>query len=160
MPELTIDWGEESLKELQTALEQLARADKQTAYRAVLPTAEGLLRRVKNAAPVDTGNLRRGLVLVAEHNRPQGKQAMQVVPTSRMNSVFQRQVIRPGRSASGKKRRTTAYYPASQEYGFATRSGGYVPGRHYMADSMRTGSAAMEKQIIHSLNTELDKIWK
>ena len=78
---------------------------------------------------------------------------------ARANSLLQKQVINPGRTANGKKRSTTAYYPASQEYGFATKNGGRVPGKHYMRGSMAAGSESYREAMLQAIEKNVDEAW-
>jgi hypothetical protein len=50
------------------------------------------------------------------------------------------------------------YYPASQEYGFRTRSGVYVPGFHYLKNALEDNSRKIEKEIVDVLSKEIDKL--
>lgn len=160
MGDILIDWGIESLKDVENSLAEIEGRSKQIAAKAAADAAKRELELVKAAAPVDIGNLRRGLVLITERNKPKAKQVYQVVPTDKMNSIFQRPVKNPGVNAGGKRRRKIAYYPSSQEFGFAKSNGGFVPGKHYMQGTLRKNSAALQLKMELSIMDSLDKEWK
>ena len=121
-------------------------------------------RAVKNSAeiPVLTGTMRKAVRrLRAERSKVKGKQVYRVGFEPAMNSVFQKPIRNPG-EAGGQNDK--AYYPASMEYGFLTRSKGggisYFPGFHFMAaagESVRgEANAAMAKKF----NEAIQKEWR
>lgn len=158
--ELTFTWDADARAEIYDALDRLKEGTQRVAAEAALVPAEAELRAAKAAAPVKTGTLRESLVLHMERNRSYGKQVYDVLPTARANSLLQKQVINPGRTSNGKKRSTTAYYPASQEYGFATRNGGRVPGKHYLAGSMAAGSEGYRTAMLKEIEKNVDEAWE
>lgn len=155
---LTMDLDEDAMRQIYAALERMSQP-KQMAARAALNSAERALAAVRAAAPADTGTLRRGLVLHPERNKPQGKQVYDIWPSPKLNHVFQKQVLNPGRRPDGKRRRTIAYYPASQEYGFDTVNGGHVPGKHYMEGTLQRDSTALRDQMTKDALNEIEKAW-
>ena len=119
-------------------------------------------RAVKNSAeiPVLTGTMRKAVRrLRAERSKVKGKKVYPVGFDPAMNSVFQKPIRNPG-EAGGQNDK--AYYPASMEYGFLTRSKGggisYFPG--FMAaagESVRgEANAAMAKKF----NEAIQKEWR
>ena len=121
-------------------------------------------RAVKNSAkiPVLTGTMRKAVRrLRAERSKVKGKKVYPVGFDPAMNSVFQKPIRNPG-EAGGQNDK--AYYPASMEYGFLTRSKGggisYFPGFHFMAaagESVRgEANAAMAKKF----NEAIQKEWR
>ena len=50
------------------------------------------------------------------------------------------------------------YYPASMEYGFITRDGGYVPGYHYLRDALVDNKAEIERVTVDELAKRIDKL--
>ena len=118
-------------------------------------------RAVRAAAPRgETGMLRRGIIRVGERSRVKGKKVYDLMFNPSMNDVFQKPIKNPG-EAGGKNPK--AYYPASMEYGFLTRSKGggysYVPGYHFMRNAVDESSAASKREMITVLNQEIDKEW-
>jgi hypothetical protein len=114
---------------------------------AVKKGAKLVQKSIQSAAPIDTGELRDGLVIIKEKSQIKGKVAYQITPTRQKNDVYQKPIQNPVRSTA-----KHAYYPASQEYGYFTRRPGggmiyvrsdgrqttvnKVPGKYYM----RTGA--------------------
>ena len=124
----------------------------QLPQRCVTPAArkggQTLLRAVRAAAPVETGDLRRGIVLKPEKSRRRGKKVYQVVFDANMNDVFAKV------SKSGKR----AYYPSSMEYGYVTRNGGYIPGYRFMRDTSNSMENAVKDVMIDVLSKQIDKL--
>ena len=112
--------------------------------------------------PVLTGTMRKAVRrLRAERSKVKGKKVYPVGFDPAMNSVLQKPIQNPG-EAGGQNDK--AYYPASMEYGFLTRSKGggisYFPGFHFMAaagESVRgEANAAMAKKF----NEAIQKEWR
>ena len=57
-------------------------------------------------------------------------------------------------SKNGKR----AYYPASIEYGFKTKNGGYAPGFKFLNNALTDNKNQIEKVIIQTLTDEIDKL--
>lgn len=121
-------------------------------------------RAVKNSAeiPVLTGTMRKAVRrLRAERSKVKGKKVYPVGFDPAMNSVLQKPIQNPGEVGGQNDK---AYYPASMEYGFLTRSKGggisYFPGFHFMAaagESVRgEANAAMAKKF----NEAIQKEWR
>lgn len=116
-------------------------------------------RTIRGEVPVGaTGNLRRSIIRNGERSRTKGKKVFDVYFDRAMNDVLQRPIKNPG-EFGGKS--PYAYYPASMEFGFLTRSKGgglsYVPGYHFMRGGAEDGSAAAKKAMIDVLSAEIDK---
>lgn len=120
----------------QTTVTKSARAGASIAYKSA-----------KANAPVDTGNLKKGLILKRERRRKPGKAVYQVTFDPAMNDVFVKE------SKDGKR----AYYPASQEYGFLTKDGGYIPGYRYLKRSITDNETAIEQKIIETAKKDVEK---
>lgn len=121
-------------------------------------------RAVKNSTEIPelTGTMRKAVRrLRAERSKVKGKKVYPVGFDPAMNSVLQKPIRNPG-EAGGQNDK--AYYPASMEYGFLTRSKGggisYFPGFHFMAaagESVRgEANAAMAKKF----NEAIQKEWR
>jgi hypothetical protein len=50
-----------------------------------------------------------------------------------------------------------SYYPASQEYGFLTVDGGYVPGYRYLRRAITDNETEIEKKVIEVATKEAEK---
>ena len=136
--------------------------------KAVKKGAQVVHKAVQAQAPVDSGNLREGLILIKEKSRTHGKVVYQVVPAREKNAIFQKPIKKPIRSKS-----PLGYYPASQEYGYFTRRPGggmtyvrsdgsratmnKVPGKHYMRTGADAASETAKNLIAKSLLDDITK---
>ena len=77
-----------------------------------------------------------------------GKKVYDLWPDPSYNDVFVKT------SKAGKR----AYYPASIEYGFKTKSGGYVAGFKFLHDSLTDNKSQIENTIVSTLADEIDKL--
>jgi hypothetical protein len=107
-----------------------------------------LLKAVKAAAPVESGDLKSGIILKPEKSKSRGKKVFQVVFSTNMNDVFVKY------SKEGKR----SYYPASMEYGYISRAGNYIPGYRFMRDTADTYDGQVKSTIMSVLLDELDKL--
>lgn len=123
----------------QTAVTQAAKAGATVAFKSA-----------KAKAPVDSGELRRGIVLKGEKGRIKGKKVYDVKISEFLNDVFVKI------SAEGKR----SYYPASQEYGFFAANGRYIPGTRYMRKSLDENPTAIKNATLEKLGKALDKALK
>lgn len=122
---------------------------------------------VRAAAPVgETGQLKRGIIRVGERSRVKGKKVYDLMFDPAKNDIFQKPIPAPGTKHPGRRKTNYkhAYYPASMEYGFLTRSEGggysYVPGYHFMRDATEGASAEASKVMIDQFCTQLEKEWR
>lgn len=106
-----------------------------------------VLKDAKATAPYDTGDLKKGMILDGEKSRYKGKKVYKVVFDPKMNDVFQK------KNANGE---VTAYYPISQEYGFFTKNGRYIPGFKFLHNSLADNAQRMEKTIVTNMKQKID----
>lgn len=156
---LTFTWSTDALVKIDTAMDRIKYGTQRVAAEAAMAPAQAELEAAKTAAPVKTDTLRESLVLHMERNRANGKQVFDVMPTAKANSLLQKEVKNPGIMPGGKKRRNTAYYPASMEYGFMTVNGKHVPGHHYLAGSMAAGSDSYRENMLEAIEKNIDEAW-
>lgn len=95
-----------------------------------------------------TGYLRKAIKEKAEKTRIKGKKVYDLWPDPKFNDVFVKT------SKNGKR----AYYPASIEYGFKTKNGGYAPGFKFLNNALTDNKNQIEKVIIQTLTDEIDKL--
>lgn len=107
-----------------------------------------VLRDAKAHAPVDTGYLKKGIVLKAERSRTKGKKVYRAVFDDKFNDIFQK------KNADGE---VTGYYPVSQEYGYFTKSGRYIPGFRFMHNALNNNSSKMEDVTVSTMIKKIDK---
>lgn len=108
----------------------------------------------RHFAPVDTGQLRRGLKIVGERSKRMGKKTFQVTFDRAKNDIF----AKYGSENPENGIRKRYYYPASQEYGFQTVNGRYIPGYNYLRKSIEVNDNRIEKTMIDVLIEEIEKL--
>ena len=105
------------------------------------------LKQSRANAPVDTGLLKKGIVMKGEKARVKGKKVYRIEFDRNMNDVFQK------KNQEGK---ITGYYPVSQEYGFFAKNGRYIPGYRFISDSLTDNVSKIEKTIVSTMKTKID----
>lgn len=138
------------MKELERAFKELGKVPQTVATQSARAGARIALRAAKKNAPEDTGDLKRGLVMKRERTKVKGKAVYQVTFDRAMNDIFVKV------SRSGKR----SYYPASQEYGFLTVDGGYIPGYRYLRRSIDENKESIEKKVLETAGKAVDKALK
>ena len=159
MADFVINWDDEI--KFERALSRVAKVPQKIATRSAGKGATVVRKAVRNSAPVgDTGQLKRGIVRVGERSSVRGKKVYDLMFDPKKNDIFQKPIKNPG-EAGGKSEH--AYYPASMEYGFLTRSKGkgysYVPGYHFMRDATDEAAPAARQAVIRTATQELNKEW-
>ena len=138
----------EGMEELEKTIRKLGKLPQKCVTKAAKKGAQIALKAAKQKAPFLTGALEEGIILKGEKTRRKGKKVYQVTMNPAMNDVFVKT------TKDGKR----YYYPASQEYGFLTKNGGYVPGFHYLRDSLVDNKERIEKTVVDVLAKEIDKL--
>jgi len=137
----------EGMKELERSIKRLGALPQKCVTPAAKKGATIALKAARQKAPYLTGELESGIILKGEKTTKKGKKVYQVTLDRAKNDVFVKI------SKSGKR----YYYPASQEYGFITRNGGYVPGFHYLRDALAENAGQIEKTVVDELSKRIDK---
>lgn len=106
------------------------------------------LKEIKSRAPVDSGDLKKGLKIYAEKTRKKGKKVFDIRFDRNMNDVFVKY------SKEGKR----SYYPTSQEYGFFARDNSYIPGYRFMRSGLESKKKEIEREIVESTIKDIKKI--
>ena len=138
----------EGLKELERTIRQLGKLPQKCVTPAAKKGARIALKAARAKAPWETGELSNGIVLKGERARKKGKKVYQVTLDPAKNDIFVKT------TKDGKR----YYYPASQEYGFITKDGGYVPGLHYLRNSIDDNKAEIERVTVQELAKQIDKL--
>ncbi|MFB7142075.1 HK97 gp10 family phage protein [Gottfriedia sp. NPDC056225] len=143
----------EGYRRLEQTLEQLDKLPQKIITQAARKGANVVFKQAKKEAPVEIGNLKKGVILRPERTRTKGKKVFQVVMDRAFNRIF----------VKVSKRGKRAYYPASQEYGFFSRGkdgkkGRYIPGYNYLRGSNASKHNEAQQVIIRTMLTEVDKI--
>lgn len=146
--------------QFQKALNRVEKVPQRAVTKAAGKGATVVRKAVRGAVPVDTGQLKRGIIRKGERSRAKGKKVYDLMFDPAKNDIFQKSIKQPG-VAGGKS--PHGYYPASMEYGFLTRSKGgglsYVPGYHFMRDAAQDATAPARQAIIKAFIAELEKAW-
>ena len=138
----------EGMKELERTIRKLGQLPQKCVTPAARKGATIALKAAKANAPFLTGALEEGIILKGEKARKKGKKVYQVTMNPAMNDVFVKT------TKDGKR----YYYPASQEYGFITKGGGYVPGLHFLRDSIDDNKLKIEKTVVDELAKRIDRL--
>nr|WP_280518601.1 HK97 gp10 family phage protein [Lederbergia wuyishanensis] len=136
------------MKKLQRDLKKLGDVPQRTVTAAARKGMNIASKDAKVKAPVQTGDLKKGIKLVGERTRTKGKKVYRVVFDRSMNDVFQK------RNSLGD---ITGYYPVSQEYGFFTKNGKYIPGFYFIRDSLSNNKRKIEDTIVNEMSKRIDK---
>lgn len=151
-----IDLDMSDLTRLGKTIEKLGKLPQKCVTKAARKGGNVVMKAVKQSAPEETGDLKKGIKLKAEKSHTSGKKVYEVTFDAGMNDVFQKPIKNPG-EAGGKNK--TAYYPASMEYGYFSRNGRYIPGYHFMRKSADGSEAEMTGVTIKVLADEVEKEW-
>lgn len=138
----------EGMRELQRSLRQLGKVPQKHVTSSARKGMNIVLASSKVNAPFDTGQLKKGMKLKGEKSRFRGKKVYQVVFDPAMNDVFQK------KNAQGQ---VTGYYPVSQEYGYFSRSGRYIPGYRFIHDSLTSNTEKMSKTMVSEMKKKIDQ---
>ena len=151
---VSIDWSD--FRRLNRTVDKLGRLPQKCVTKAARKGGNLVLKAVRQKAPVDTGDLKRGLRLKGEKSRVKGKKVFDVVFDAGMNDVFQKPIQNPGEAGGQSK---IAYYPASMEYGYFARNGRYIPGYHFMRGAAEESEESAAGVTVQVLSDELEKEW-
>lgn len=138
----------EGMKELQKSVDKLGKVPQKYVTTAAKKGMNIAIKAARKNAPIDTGELKRGMKLVGEKASVKGKKVYQVVFDKDKNDIFQKK---------NKEGKVIGYYPASQEYGFFAKNGRYIPGYHFLEKSLTSNSGAIENKIVDEMGKNIDK---
>lgn len=138
----------EGLNELIRDINRLERMPQSQITKGVRRGANVILAEARARAPVKTGKMRRKLTLKPERSSRKGKKVMQI--------TFQK-VEKFPESVKIAKDGTRYYYPTSQNYGFKTRNGGRVEGKHFLEGAMQAKSGQAARVIVHEIGMEVER---
>ncbi len=147
------------------ALDKMGKSPQKAVTKAASKGITPVRRAIKyGTVPVETGTLKRAIIRKAEKSRARGKKVYEVTFDPAYNDVLQKPVKNPGAAGSRTTKGGHAYYPASQEYGYLTRSKGggysYVPGLHFMRQGAEQAEPEAKQIMIDTMGKELDKQWQ
>lgn len=148
---MSIRFKVEGMDKLQKKLKQLGDVPQKYVTQSSRKAMRIALNAAKQNAPEDTGELKRGIIMVGERSRVKGKKVYRIVFDRSKNDIFQK------KDESGN---VIAYYPASQEYGFFTRNGKYIPGYHFLEKALTGNAKKIEKTIVDEMLKRIEKAMK
>lgn len=148
---MSIRFKVEGMDKLQKKLKQLGDVPQKYVTQSSRKAMRIALKAAKQSAPEDTGELKRGIIMVGERSRVKGKKVYRIVFDRSKNDIFQK------KDESGN---VIAYYPASQEYGFFTRNGKYIPGYHFLEKALTGNAKKIEKTIVDEMLKRIEKAMK
>lgn len=135
-------------RELRKKLKRLGKVPQRHVTYAARKGMNIVLKEAKVNAPVDTGELKRGMKLIGERSKYKGKKVYRIVFDRAKNHIFQKK---------DKHGNVIAYYPISQEYGYFLRNGKYMPGLRFIRGALEQNAKLVEKTIINEMNKRIDK---
>ena len=138
----------EGIKELNKSLDKLGKIPQKHVTASARKGMNIVLADARAKAPVDEGNLKKGMKLKGERSRVKGKKVYQVVFNPAMNEIFQKK---------NKDGKVTGYYPISQEYGFFAKNGRYIPGYNFIHHSLSNNAPTVQKVMITTMKTKIDQ---
>lgn len=138
----------EGLNKLMKDIKKLENMPQKQITKGVRRGTNVILHQARAMAPRRTGKLRKKLTLKPERSKKRGKKVMQV--------TFQK-VEKFPEAVKVAKDGTRYYYPASQNFGFRTRNGGYVEGKHFLEGAMQAKSSEAAKVIVEEIGKEIEK---
>ena len=137
----------EGMEELQKSLTRLGKTPQKHVNSAAMRGMELILKDAKASAPYDTGDLKNGIIKVPERNHSKSKKMYRIVFDRAMNDKFQK---------TNTEGEVTGYYPVSQEYGFFTKNGRFIPGYHFIHQSMEDKAPAAARLMVSVMKKKID----
>lgn len=138
----------EGMDELERSLKKLGKVPQKHVTASAKKGMNISLKDSRANAPYDTGMLKKGIVLKGERSRTKAKKVYRVVFDRAYNDVFQKK---------NKDGKITGYYPVSQEYGYFTKNGRYIPGYRFISDSLIDNVSKIEKTIVSEMKKKIDQ---
>lgn len=135
------------MKKLERSFRELGKVPQTVATQSARAGATIARKSARANAPVDEGNLQQGIVVKRERTRVKGKAVYDVMMDPAKADVFVKT------TKDGKR----YYYPASQEYGFLTVDGGYVPGYRFLRRAVDDNAEAIEKRVYEIAGRAVDR---
>lgn len=161
---MSVTFDTRELKAFQLTIQRMGGIPAKVATKAAGKGATVVRREVRSRIPVgETGELKRGIKRKGERSRIKGKKVYDLMFDPAKNSIFQKPVKHPGEAGSTSTKGGHAYYPASMQYGFLTRSKGgglrYVAGKNFMGTGTEAAAAPASQAVIDTAVKELQNEW-
>lgn len=142
-----MDFEIEGMDKLISDIELLGKVPQRHVTSSAKKGMNIVLKNARGAAPYETGELKKGMILKGERSRVRGKKVYQIVFDPSKNDIFQ---------TVGKNGDVVGYYPVSQEYGFFAKDGRYIPGYRFLRDSLEERASDMEKTIVNEMQKKIE----
>ncbi len=171
MSESNVSFDTTGIVKMVKALDKMGKSPQKAITKAANAGAT-VAQRAFRQSPVpvgETGNLQRAVKAAKKKRhsfarRQRGVAMYDITWPDDMNDVLQKPVKNPGEAGSTATKSGHAYYPASIEYGFLTRSKGngysYVPGTQILHSKMDAEAPSVMDRTIKKAEEELDKLWQ
>ena len=140
----------DDLQRLEHDLKRLEKFPTRYLSSAVKKGGKIVLDEAKRLAPKKSGTMINAMVVRLERSAKPGKKVVQITFGREYNDVLAKE------SKDGKR----SYYPASQEYGWITRSGRRIEGKHFMRDAADTQENAFKKKVIDDMMAKIEAKWR
>jgi hypothetical protein len=143
----------QGLEQLQSQFERIGKMPKKYLTKSAKAGMADPERQAKANAPVGkTGNLKKSIKKKMETPNKRKKAVYRLRYNPDMTPLF----LKPSSGAYG-GRPPSAYYPASVEYGFKTKTG-KVAGQFNMTKAIQMHQQSSLQKVINSLNQSIDDI--
>lgn len=157
---LTADFGD--VRKLEKTINKVGKISQKSVNKAASKGATVVRKAIRTKTPKGkTGELKKGIIRNGERSRVRGKKTYDFMFDPKKNVIFQKRIDKP-HEFGGKG--LHAYYPASMEYGFLTRSKGgglsYVRGHYFMRDATIESASDARAKIVNTMTEELERAWK
>ena len=137
----------EGMDKLEESAKRLGKIPQKFVTQSTKKAMTPILKKARANAPYDTGDLKKGSIMVGEKSKSKAKKSYRIVFDRAMNDVFQK---------PNKEGKVTGYYPVSQEYGYYTKSGSYIPGFRFISGAFTGQASQVEKTIITEMENKME----
>lgn len=154
----------EGLEDLTRQLNSLGiNFPKSKLRKAVNKGARLPLYTIRKNAPSLSGELRKGIIRAEEvkwkRNKKLKKVVMDVVIDKHKNSIFQKPISEGGRGERGGRGDEYAYYPFSQNYGWAVnKMGRRVDGKRFIENGIDATTEESYKVVVKTIEADMRKL--
>lgn len=135
------------LRDLERSFRELGKVPQTVATQSARAGASVARRAAKANAPEDTGALKQAIIMKRERRSKRGKAVYDILIDPSKNDQFVK-ISRDGKRS---------YYPASQEYGFFTVDGRYIPGYGYLRRAVDDNKREIERAALKRATVAIDK---
>jgi HK97 gp10 family phage protein len=135
----------EGLDEVMRMFKEVGKVSQKVITKAAKSGAKIVRDDAKREAPVDTGDLKRGIIMKAE-KRKRGKKVYDIKFSNNPNFIKY--------GVNGKR----YFYPAAVEYGWVSKNGKIVPGYAFLRNAHKNNDRRVKRMIIDKLKKGLEEV--